>query len=42
MKPTALLVNTARAQLIAPGALVAALKIGRPGYAATSMSRSPS
>src|SRR6516165_1745551 len=34
MKPTALLVNTARAELIAPGALMAALRKGRPGYAA--------
>ena len=34
MKPTALIVNTARAELIAPGALVAALQTGRPGYAA--------
>jgi D-3-phosphoglycerate dehydrogenase len=34
MKPTALLVNTSRAQLIAPGALVQALKAGRPGRAA--------
>src|SRR5579883_3395300 len=37
MKPTALLVNTARAELIAPGALVAALKAGRPGYAAVDV-----
>jgi D-3-phosphoglycerate dehydrogenase len=34
MKPTALIVNTARAELIAPGALVAAFQAGRPGYAA--------
>lgn len=34
MKPTALLVNTARAELIAPDVLEAALKAGRPGYAA--------
>ena len=34
MKPTALLVNTARAELIQPGALLAALRQGRPGYAA--------
>jgi D-3-phosphoglycerate dehydrogenase len=34
MKPTALLVNTARAGLVEPGALVAALRAGRPGSAA--------
>jgi D-3-phosphoglycerate dehydrogenase len=34
MKPTALFVNTARAELIEPGALLAALQNGRPGYAA--------
>lgn len=34
MKPTALLVNTARAELIQDGALVAALNRGRPGMAA--------
>lgn len=34
MKPTALLVNTSRAQLIEPGALVASLRQGRPGMAA--------
>jgi D-3-phosphoglycerate dehydrogenase len=34
MKPTALLVNTSRAPLIEPGALVDALKAGRPGMAA--------
>ena len=33
MKPTALLVNTSRAPLIEPGALVSALKAGRPGMA---------
>ena len=37
MKPTALIINTARAELIAPGALVAALKAGRPGYAAVDV-----
>ena len=34
MKPSALLVNTSRAELVAPGALEAALRQGRPGYAA--------
>jgi D-3-phosphoglycerate dehydrogenase len=34
MRPTALLVNTSRAGLIEPGALVAALQGGRPGMAA--------
>lgn len=34
MKPTALLVNTSRAGLIEPDALVAALEAGRPGMAA--------
>jgi hypothetical protein len=34
MKPTALLVNTSRAPLIEPGALLAALRLGRPGRAA--------
>ncbi|MET0962967.1 MAG: D-2-hydroxyacid dehydrogenase family protein [Noviherbaspirillum sp.] len=34
MKPSALLVNTSRAELIAPGALEAALQAGRPGQAA--------
>jgi D-3-phosphoglycerate dehydrogenase len=34
MKPTALLVNTSRTPLIEPGALVAALRAGRPGFAA--------
>jgi D-3-phosphoglycerate dehydrogenase len=34
MKPTALFVNVARAELVAPGALLEALKKGRPGYAA--------
>jgi D-3-phosphoglycerate dehydrogenase len=37
MKPTALLVNTSRAELIEPGALVAALRAGRPGYAAVDV-----
>nr|WP_312970497.1 D-2-hydroxyacid dehydrogenase family protein [Pseudomonas sp.] len=34
MKPSALLVNTSRAELIAPGALLEALNKGRPGFAA--------
>ncbi|WOS41338.1 D-2-hydroxyacid dehydrogenase family protein [Xanthomonas rydalmerensis] len=34
MKPDALLVNTSRAELLAPGALLAALEAGRPGQAA--------
>ncbi|MCZ2103600.1 MAG: D-2-hydroxyacid dehydrogenase family protein [Comamonadaceae bacterium] len=34
MKPTALLVNTSRAELLAPDALIAALNRGRPGMAA--------
>jgi D-3-phosphoglycerate dehydrogenase / 2-oxoglutarate reductase len=34
MKPTALIVNTSRAPLIATGALVRALELGRPGWAA--------
>ena len=34
MKPTALLVNTGRAALIEPGALLAALRRGQPGMAA--------
>ncbi len=33
MKPTSMLVNTSRAPLVAPGALVAALRAGRPGMA---------
>jgi D-3-phosphoglycerate dehydrogenase len=37
MKPTALLVNTARAELIQPGALLAALRLGRPGSAAVDV-----
>ena len=34
MKPTSLLVNASRAELIEAGALEAGLKLGRPGYAA--------
>ena len=34
MKPSALIVNTSRAQLIERGALVEALRAGRPGFAA--------
>ena len=37
MKPTALLVNTSRAPLIEPGALVNALRAGRPGMAAVDV-----
>jgi D-3-phosphoglycerate dehydrogenase len=37
MKPTALIVNTSRAPLIEPGALVQALKAGRPGMAAVDV-----
>jgi D-3-phosphoglycerate dehydrogenase len=37
MKPTALFVNTARAELVAPGALAATLKRGRPGRAAVDV-----
>jgi len=37
MKPTALLVNTSRAGLIAPGALIEALRAGRPGMAAVDV-----
>jgi D-3-phosphoglycerate dehydrogenase / 2-oxoglutarate reductase len=37
MKPTSLLVNTSRAPLIEPGALVAALRAGRPGMAAVDV-----
>jgi len=37
MKPTALIANTSRAQLIEPGALVAALRAGRPGMAAVDV-----
>jgi D-3-phosphoglycerate dehydrogenase len=34
MKPTALFVNTSRAELVAAGALETALKQGKPGFAA--------
>jgi D-3-phosphoglycerate dehydrogenase len=37
MKPTALFVNTSRAELVAPDALVAALNRGRPGMAAVDV-----
>ena len=37
MKTTSLLVNTSRAALIAPGALVDALRAGRPGMAAVDV-----
>jgi D-3-phosphoglycerate dehydrogenase / 2-oxoglutarate reductase len=37
MKPTALLVNTSRAPLIEPNALVDALRAGRPGMAAVDV-----
>ena len=37
MKPDALLVNTSRAGLVEPGALVAALELGRPGMAAVDV-----
>jgi D-3-phosphoglycerate dehydrogenase len=37
MQPTAGLVNTSRAELIAPGALAAALRAGRPGWAAVDV-----
>ena len=37
MKPTALLVNTSRAPLIEAGALVDALRAGRPGMAAVDV-----
>jgi D-3-phosphoglycerate dehydrogenase / 2-oxoglutarate reductase len=37
MKPTALLVNTSRAGLIEPDALVTALRAGRPGMAAVDV-----
>ncbi len=37
MRPDALIVNTSRARLIEPGALVAALREGRPGMAAVDV-----
>jgi D-3-phosphoglycerate dehydrogenase len=37
MKPTALIVNTSRAPIIEAGALVAALKKGRPGFGAVDV-----
>jgi D-3-phosphoglycerate dehydrogenase len=37
MKPTALLINTSRAELVQPGALLAGLRAGRPGYAAVDV-----
>ncbi|HEX6863626.1 MAG TPA: D-2-hydroxyacid dehydrogenase family protein [Thermoanaerobaculia bacterium] len=37
MRPDALLVNTSRAELIAPGALESALRGGRPGFAAVDV-----
>jgi D-3-phosphoglycerate dehydrogenase len=37
MKPSAILVNTSRAGLVARGALLAALKAGRPGWAAVDV-----
>jgi D-3-phosphoglycerate dehydrogenase len=37
MKATSLIVNTSRAELIQPGALLAALRAGRPGYAAVDV-----
>jgi D-3-phosphoglycerate dehydrogenase len=37
MKPDALFVNTSRAGIVAPGALVAALEAGRPGRAAVDV-----
>jgi D-3-phosphoglycerate dehydrogenase len=37
MKPTALLVNTSRAELIEPDALITALNRGRPGMAAVDV-----
>ena len=37
MKPSAILVNTSRAGLVEPGALVSALRAGRPGMAAVDV-----
>ena len=37
MKPSALIVNTSRAGLVEPGALVTALRAGRPGLAAVDV-----
>ena len=37
MKPDAILVNTSRAPLIEPGALVEALRAGHPGFAAVDV-----
>jgi D-3-phosphoglycerate dehydrogenase len=37
MKPSALIVNTSRAGLLEPGALVSALRAGRPGLAAVDV-----
>ena len=37
MRKDAILINTSRAGLIEPGALVAALRAGRPGYAAVDV-----
>jgi D-3-phosphoglycerate dehydrogenase len=37
MKPSALIVNTSRAPLIEPGALIDALRAGRPGFAAVDV-----
>lgn len=37
MRPDALFVNTSRAALVEPGALLAALDVGRPGFAAVDV-----
>jgi D-3-phosphoglycerate dehydrogenase len=37
MKPTAVFVNTSRAALVEPGALLTALRLGRPGFAAVDV-----